>query len=755
MQVEFISNHSGKPYLHDNHHRINIGFRVTGGSGSYQYRRKLFGKDTIWQDVETVTTDTNNEDGYVINTHFQHGLIGIEIADKNNAANFYINPSFELFYNNDLTGIPIGDTPVIVNSSLAVGATSITVKTRKQNSFVKLWKSTNSPDPNGVMGQNFQPTSKPIAVGISDLSGDIVFTIPSAVAGDRYIASAKSFFDFESFTTNYIEVGGSKKTQLTTTLTYGSATGTGRNITVNSVTGGTGSYSIGLLNNGTFDKSVGTAFEIPFGLSNIFIKDNGNTDRFVSVAVDGGTATTGTIYTGNLRSKFSESSNPNGVVKFGTILTDNSFVLLDNFATRDRRRCWGKAGYDFPQVGIDDTGLATSRVFLHPAGGYGSTSVYQLLAKAVIRYTCEGTGVLRLQGDSVRPLQTNNFFDGNNLPALDDRFQILLNGVVKYTVVHTVQNQVVPFDITLSVANGDFVDFAVDSGDFDENNGNMNFDHVHIGCNYTLSTTGQGITPTAPRITNLTPQGIGTDLIGDGNQVGDYVIMYKNNYPFSLARITGNGTTFIHGAMEAGTWTARISRNKILSDFSNAIVVKVGGTPDPNPPTPNVTTATVNIPFTGDAEQAGTIRVYKFDTPEGSATAIGFISTSGNTNSWSYTATSPGLYRFKLENQAWQLSGFSQNVTVNLPVVVGIPIVVESEIFGDTCQGEIVEYSFSETIADITSSSLVWSQAIVLPNHSNYKFFARLVTNHSVFATTPTTNSALFSKTEWTVFNQA
>lgn len=752
MQVEFISNHFGRPYLDDNHHRINVGFKITGGSGSYQYRRVLFGNTTGWTDVETTTTETNNEDGYIINTHFFHGTIGIEIADKNNAANFYINPSFELFYNNELTALPIGDTPIIVNSSLAVGATSITVKTRKQNSFVRLWKSTYSQDPNGVMGQNFQPTSKPISVGITDLSGDIVFTIPSAVAGDRYIASAQSFFDFESFTTNYIEVGGSKKTQLTTTLTYGSVTGTGRNITVNSVTGGTGSYSIGLLNNGIFDKSVGTSFEIPFGFSNIYVKDNGSTDRFVSVAVDGGTATTGTIYTGNLRSKFSESSNPNGVVKFGTILTDNSFVLLDNFATRDRRRCWGKAGFDFPQVGVDDTGLATSRVFLHPCGGYGSLSVYQLLAKAAIRYTCEGTGVLRLQGDSLRPLQTNNFFDTNNpRPALDDRFQILLNGVVKYTVVHTVQNQVVPFDITIDVANGDFVDFAVDSGDFDENNGDMSFDHVHIGCNYTLSTTGQGITPTAPRITTLTPQGIGTDLVGDGNQVGDYVIMYLNNYPYSLARITGNGTGFVHGAMEAGTWRARISRNKILSDLSNAIVVNVGATLDPTPPIPDVTSIAINNAITGTAPQAGTIRVYEFN----SSVVIAYATTSGANNAWSYTPTSQGVYRFKLENQAGQLSGYSANVTVNLPVVSGIPIMVESEIFGESCQGQAVEYAYSDTITDITSSSLAWSQSIIIPYHATLKFFARLVEDHNVHATTPFTNTELFSKTVWTVFNQA
>lgn len=758
IAVETISNNFGIPYLTSSHHAIGVRFKVTGGSGSYQYRRNINNTpsdETSWQGWTDVLPDNytgvNNKHGYPIDTFWWWSTVPVEVRDKNNPTDIWKNHLFQFFYNNVLTALPMGDTPFIVNNSLASGGTSITVKTRKINSFVRLFKSTYSGDGNGGMGQNFQPLSEPIATGISDNNGDITFTVPPMVTGERYCCTAQSFNDFESLVTNYIEVGGPKKVNLQVTVTYGNKTATGRPCTVTSVTGGSGTYAIGLLNNDVFDKVVGTPFEIPFSLSNIFVKDTASNDLHVSVAVDGGANTSGVSYYGSLRERFGAGTNPNGAVKFGMKLADNSFALLDHFGTHNSRESWGKSGYRFPFIGIDDAGLSTNRILMHPAGNVGGTDDFEKLAKACARYTVQASGTMNINGNSVRPTRTDNPWSTPPKTNLDSRFQILHNNVVVYSYIHTTQNYVETFSIDLNVTSQDTVDFVVDSYDVDLDEGDNSFDHVHVDAGWALTSNANGLTPPKPTLTTelgdvpviLPPIALGSKIKGIGNLNTDYVIMYLNGFPETIARNTDTGF-LLDGAMRGGKWTARTSRNKLLSDASNEVTVQNVVTVPPSPPQPSSTTVFFGTPITGVNNQDGFLRTYKANSTD----IYSQLPVIGTTNAWSFNAPEIGTYRFKAVNIYGQISEFSSVVNVIAPTQNGITLFVESEIFG-ACIGEEFEYSFSETITDVNSTSLVWSNTIVLPANSSYRFFARLLNDHSVNYTSSLINSTLFSTENW------
>lgn len=754
LTVKVVSNFFGRPFKGYQHHWIWLRFIVTGGTGSYQFRRNTNNTpndESSWQAWTDIKPDSyvglENKDGYPIDTFWWHQVMPIQVRDKNNPSATWQNHSFEVFYNNQETGIPMGDTPIIVNTSIAAGDTTLTVKTAKRSSLVAVYKSTYSPDGNGVLGQNFQPLIERIVEGRSSLSGEITLTVPAMVLGERYCVTAQTRDDFESLASNWIEVGGAKKIQLTVNYTYGDTVSDGRMITVTSVTGGSGNYSIGLLNNGTFDKSVGTAFKIPFGFSNLFVKDNGSTDLYVSVAVDGGSLASGQTYTGSLRSKYSTSANPNGSVKFGLRLANGTFEIFNDFAQHDGRLGWGKAGFAFPHIGIEDSNLATNRILLHPAGNStASGENYGLFADAAAIYVCEATGVINLKGDSVRTTQTSNPWANPPLTALDSRFQIIHNGNVIHEAIHTLQDIVVSYDLTFNVSQNDEILFIGDSYDLTDN-GDNSFDHVHASASWVLAANGAGgVTPPTPTITSNTPLAIKSFVQGNGHKAGDYIVVYKDDFPFSLAIL--EDSIFRFGAMFAGRYKVKISRNKLLSDASNVVTVNEGAIPVPAAPVPDFSTCLVNQPITGKADQQGTIKVYKGALSSVIYATVTTEAGPNNTIIWSYTPTLPDIYKFKNDNGT-DISGYSNNVVVSAISQNFITFVMTPKFIGSGGCGGVVEYAWSDTITDINSTELLWNNVVVLPTDKTIRFFARVIDNHAINFTSPLINTTIITENDY------
>lgn len=630
MTVELIQNKFGRPYPGYPHHYIGLGVKVTGGSGSYEMRFKPYADWTIWFDIPNTSTISNNKDGYIAALGFWHGVYAVEVRDKVSAETQSFN-SYELFYDNQLTGLSMSDTPVIVNNVINPGLNnSITVQTVKPNSIVRIYRSRlNSSSGN----QEFEKTDEPFRIGISNSEGVFTISLPITSSGILVCATAQAQEEFESLSTNYLVIGGTKNKQLKATINYGAATGTGRKVTVASVNGGSGSYSIGLFNNGAFPYSVGQELEIPFGKSNLFVKDNNSTSQeyHISVSVDGGSSSQ-TFYTHDVRTNFNASSNT-GAVRHGK-LVGSTFTAANEYANHDERLSWGFSGTNFPAVGIVENQnfvLTNDRVLYHPNVGEAAAS----------EYTMQSAGTFSITGNSKRVgFVIHPYVTMGNLTT---KFKIIHNSTVKYTYVHTTEGGNQDFNLSFAVAAGDKVYVVVECGD--END--YSFDHVHVKATMTLATAGGSVTaPNAPTLTGASPVLTGNDLNGTGIQAGDYVVMYLDGYPQALAITTSS--TFKHGAMYNGNWTAKISRNKILSAASNAIISSQTGNTAPPPPTFIVNYAVVGTQFAGTAAQGGTILVFRNGvqlTTESITTTTGPLGIG-----FAYTPLLPGDYIFKLSN---------------------------------------------------------------------------------------------------------
>lgn len=627
ISVTLKQNKFGRPYKAFPHHYIGLAATLTGGSGQYQMR---FSPDwDNWFDIQTSNSILSNKDGYIIALAFWHGTYNLEFRDKANITDTVAVNAYELFYANQDTGIPMGDTPYIVNIDTAI-STSITIKTVKPNSIVRVYRSRADKNNN----QTFFPTDEPFREGISNSAGEITLSLPITNSGIRVCATAFSENEFESLSTNYIEINGTKKKQIQATIAYGAATGTGRKITVTAITGGSGSYSIGTLNNNLFPYILNQEFEIPFGKSNIFIRDNNaepNVEWHISLSVDGGSSTQ-TFYNHDIRNNFNIGSNT-GAIRYGK-LVGTTFTAANEYASHDGRISWGFSGTNFPAIGIYENSTFTlppDRLLFHP----------NVVESGCIRYTATASGTLSISGNSMRvgvivhPYLTLGY-------NLTSKFKILHNGVIKYSYTHVSQNGNQDFNLNFQVANNDIIDLVVECGDESD----FNYDHVHVKAALSLATAGTTTTaPTAPVLSNSTPILTGNNILGTGVQSGDFVVMYKNGYPESLA-IT-SGSNFTHGAMYDGTWTAKIARNKVLSAASNAIITNQTG--NTAPPAPIILSSDMNIGGTisGTTTQAGAILIFKdgIQIPQSSTTTP-----NGLSFTWSFTPSEIGNYTFKLTN---------------------------------------------------------------------------------------------------------
>lgn len=63
------------------------------------------------------------------------------------------------------------------------------------------------------------------------------------------------------------------------------------------------------------------------------------------------------------------------------------------------------------------------------------------------------------------------------------------------------------------------------------------------------------------------------------------------------------------------------------------------------------------------------------------------------------------------------------------------------------CEGEQVEYSYSPTITDGTDPTLVWASEITVQSEGTYRFFIRLVNNHSIWSSTGLINTSEITQT--------
>jgi hypothetical protein len=637
ISVTLKQNKFGRPYKAYPHHYIGLGVTITGGSGSYQMRFKPYddistwtSTDPTWFDLPTSSSITNNKDGFITSLNFWHGTYDFQFRDKNNQSDVVSITDYELFYDNQLTGLPMGDTPIIVNSNINAGlSSSINIKTAKPNSLVRIYRS--RANSNNI--QEFFPTDEPFRTGISNGTGDFSISLPITQSGVKVCATAQSVDDFESLSSNYIEINGPKKKQLLATFTYGTATGTGRKITVTGVSGGSGAYSIGTANNGDFPYSLNQEFEIPFGKSNLFIRDNNaeaQVEWHVSVVVDGGSSSQ-TFYNHDIRSNFNASVN-SGAVRYGK-LVGSTFTAANDYGNHDGRTSWGFSGTSFPAIGIQENQnftLPPDRLLFHPNIG----------EHACIRYITQAAGTFSISGNSMRVGRIDNPWAGTT--NLTTKFKILHNGVVKHSYTHTTEGGNQNFSLNFAVASGDNIDLVVECGD--END--LGFDHVHVKATMSLATAGGSVTtPTAPTISGASPVQTGAALAGTGNQAGDYVVMYRDGYPESLAITTS--TTFAHGAMYDGAWTAKIARNKVLSAASNVITTNSNGNTAPPAPVITSSGATIGSNIFGTTVQSGTILIYK----NGVQITDSVTTTSnGLSFSWSYMPTDVGNYTFVLSN---------------------------------------------------------------------------------------------------------
>lgn len=641
IAVTLKQNKFGRPYKAYPHHYIGLGVSITGGSGSYQMRFKPYSEWQEWFDLPTASDLTNNKDGFLTGINFWHGTYDFQFRDKNNQSDVVTSSAYELFYNNQLTGLPMGDTPVINT----IVTTLVTIKTVKPFSLVRLYKSRADNNSNQV----FFPTDEPYRVGISDGDGQLVLTIPPNLSGTKICATAQSANDFESLSSNYIEINGVKKTQLKATFQYGAVTGTGRKITVTGVSGGSGAYSIGTSNDGQFPYSLNQEFEIPFGKSNIFVRDNNaeaQVEWHISVSVDGGESSQNS-YSHDIRANFSSVSNT-GAVRYGK-LVGSTFTAANEYGNHDGRTSWGFVGANFPAIGIVENQsfiLPPDRLLFHPNTG----------EHACLRYVAQAAGSFSISGNSQRVGRIDNPWSAPPLTNLTTKFKILHNGTIKHSYTHTTEGGNQNFSLNFTVASGDNIDLVVECGD--END--LGFDHVHVKASWGLVTAAPSVADlTAPTLTGTTPILTGSTLNGTGIQAGDYVVMYKDGYPESLA-IT-NVTTFSHGAMYNGSWNARYARNKVLSALSNTIVTNQTGATNPPAPIVGANAYRIGDTISGTSVQAGTILIYRNNVQ---LTQSVITTPSGGSNSWSYTPTDVGDYTFRLSN-ATGISDFSELIPVS------------------------------------------------------------------------------------------
>lgn len=728
-----ITDNFGRIFPDWEHHWMGFGLEVAGAaSGTYQVDISLNGGTSWvgWFDMMTASTPENNKAGYFIQFSFTQGTYPIRVRDKQFPSDV-ANGSVTLAYNNLVkTKMAEADTPIIVTSALTnAPGQVIRVDTRVPGSLVRLYKSEDYF--NGTANvHGFLRQTEPIVSGVSDVNGfiDLPAYGNTAAVAPSYVATAQTIDQLESYPSNQIKVGGPKGMQLRPWYTYGAATATGRMITINSVDGGSGTYSFTRLNDGNWPYVIGVPFEIPFGYSNILVTSTAFTadEQPVGFIVYGGEpVATATSTTVNLRGDFSTTLNPNGKWRYGKLTKGptggpRTFTPFSIFGTYDGRASWGQN--NLPQVGIEENQsfvLDADKVLMHP-------SLDDLL-EAAVELTIADSGRYDLTITSKRVGPVVHPYTGAT--GLTSKISIYHRSGTSFNLIaeitHVVQNNLQTYNLVNRVLqNGDSLYITSDGNQ----QGAYAHNHVGITGTFTPTNTAPSVPlPPAPAVT-ITSAAVGATYSGT-SPLGDTIGVYRNGYIVGFAwqdTVVGGNFNWKFAFPVAGNYTFRTFRNRISSTDSNTIAVTASVTA-PAAPTVSVSTSSGTTPIPGTAVAAGTINVYKNGSlvPNTNVTAD-----STAAHAWSYTPpldSTVAIYTFTITTPSGT-SVPSSSVTVT-PPTSGVKSITLS-VATDTCN-TTKTYAILSGLVTVDTGAVYQTSPVFSITPGDYTSFVKDAANSS------------------------
>ena len=726
-----ITDDFGRIFPDWEHHWMGFGLEVSGAvSGLYQIDISLNGGTSWvgWFDMMTASTPENNKAGYFIQFSFTQGTYPIRVRDKNFPSDV-TNGSVTLSYNNLVkTKMAEADTPLIVTSALTnAPGQVIRVDTRIPGSLVRLYKSEDYF--NGTTTTHgFLRQTEPIVSGVSDVNGfiDLPAYGNTAAVAPSYVATAQTIDQLESYPSNQIKVGGAKGMQLRPWYTYGAATANGRMITINSVDGGTGTYSFTRLNDGNWPYTLGVPFEIPFGYSNILVKSTAFSadEQPVGFIVYGGepVATAASVNV-NLRTEFSNTNNPNGKWRYGKLTKGSTggprtFTAFTSFGNYDGRNSWGEN--NLPQVGIEENqgfSLDNDKVLMHPS--------LDGLYESAVELTIADTGRYDLTITSKRVGPTTHPYTGAT--GLTSKISIYHRSGTSFNLIaeinHVVQNNSQTYNLVNRILqNGDSLYVTSDGNQ----QGAYAHNHISVVGTFTpTNTTPSAPLPPAPAVT-ITSAAVGATYSGT-SPVGDTIGVYRNGFIVGFAwqdSVVGANFNWKFSFPTAGNYTFRTFRNRIASTDSNIIGV-TNSVVIPQAPTVSVSTSSGTTPITGTAVAAGTINVYK----DGVLVAgTNVIADNTAAHAWSYTPllnSVTSIYTFTLTTPSGT-SLPSSSVTVT-PPVSGAKSVTLS-VSSDTCN-TTKTYAILSGLVTADTGAVYQSSPVFSIAPGNYTSFVKDAAN--------------------------
>jgi hypothetical protein len=577
MIAEIITNNFSIPAKNSAVSKICVGFNILSGVGGYEVRIKESG---VWSSWKAYSIDEKfNLNSYYTQFFIVEGSYEFEIKDLNDSS-IWSSGVYVLTSKNIKTGLPIGDTPIFNITTLNAGENiPISIKTVKPKSFVKVYKrlaASSTYDEFSIYATGFSSENQE-----SDGYYLCSITLPLIASGDFICCSATDELSFESFSTNEITQGVTVANKIQLKLTYKDIVTNGKEVKTE-LTGGSGSYSISL-NNVNFNLFNNTFFTIPFGKSNIFVKDT-STNKIFTFSVDGGLLQNNSQVQIDLslRDSFSTTLNNNLGFKNGYIDSNDEFVEFNSYGIRDTRQSWGITGKNFPQIANNDDfttltsgTLPSDMLLFHPSADEGGSQNFGT-SSAVRRYTFEKDGVLRnfsLKARKVGPNQ--NTSEEQPYPTCYVRLKVMLNYNIIYEKLFTLQDQYEQFNLTtdLIVYSGDVLDINVDSAEgLDQKS--PDFDHLWVGY------TGKYIYQNAQvkQVINK-PYILSSNFINIFETTHAYkdiedsisspiITVYKDYYPYSIVSFSAqenNILPFKYTASKTGDFTFRNSISKLIS----------------------------------------------------------------------------------------------------------------------------------------------------------------------------------------------
>lgn len=649
----------GSPILH----AVSVGFKITGAvSGTPTFEKRLNG-DATWYPFNT--THVWNKDGYISQFVLPAGTYSFHIREVGYEGDVTSISNYNLVSDLESHGLhPVGTTPKIITESLEVGSNkTLVIQTVEPNQVVRVYGSTlNSGQ------ETFNYNDSIISEGISDDDGIFIASLPVVRTNQRFYPTAQGEYELESIAGNGIIAGitvNARPQQLDISVVVGSATGSGRNVTIN-VSGGSGNYSLAKDRFTGFIHQVNQTFELPFGRKYVIVKDN-STGAMFSKAIHIIPAGQQTLVNLGLRSQFSSTTNPISGWTYGYInKADDSFTTFDNYGTRESKSAWGKTGYDLPLVGYGGNNypLASDAIVLAPhtteqgsVAGFGNT-------QAVAKYTFSNAGTFNTSIFKLKKPTPSNILSATYYL----KYIVKLNSTIMYQGVLDSTGQEVLLQISnLVIQSGDVLSIIADAANDSDTNSPI-FDELHVTFEGQLSTTSY-VAPTAPTAPTLAVgTGASTSTINQGTSIKvlstpaeEWVALYKNGFlatMFETAQVAADYLYEYFGGL-SGSYTAKTVANGVFSSTATtAFLVQASVPPTLIIPT-IVTSSPISIGQTIviTSTSIGTLYIYK------DSVKVGEINVPA-AGTYNYIPTGTGSYTFKVFRDG-TLSTASSAIVVN------------------------------------------------------------------------------------------